>query len=506
MCGIFYTNFLPNDKVVNKMFKTLEARGPDAQGLYKKDFLIGHTRLSIIDLDKRSNQPMSIKGYTVAFNGEIYNYKQLKEELKNDWKFITNSDTEVIIALYHKYGVEGWKFLNGMFSFIFYHESRDKIFFLRDPVGIKPLYFHIDSGKIIVASKQSTILECIKTTSLNYRAVNDILAFGYPKLPIYQNIYEFNPGYVYDRKLNKKKINFIIDKNKTFKKAIIERFVNSDRPVGITLSGGIDSGYIAYVCSKISKTKIHTFTIGFSKNDDDVIAARKVAKLIDSDHHEIIVPKSVYDECLKEGIDKLESPFDLGSVAMTNLLGKEIAKTNIKVILIGEGADEIQGGYKRYSEKSGIRTKELWDWYQKRVTKNNIDDRKKVLGDNTFVTVLKDECQEDNANKILYCDFVNELRCYHLKRIDHIISEFGIEARVPYLDYSIVCNSFKTNFSKKINQRGNKLLLRDFAVKDGYPEELAFRPKLAFKRKDFNAKEHLVKLWQKWLKEYNLKI
>lgn len=497
MCGIFYTNKTLSDKILADMFKSLELRGPDAKGIYKdkKGFVIGHTRLAIIDIDPRSNQPMQTNNYVVSFNGEIYNYKKIKSIL-SDYKFKTNSDTETIIALYDKFGIDGWKYLEGMFAFIFYDKKQNKTYFLRDPVGIKPLYYYYNSGDLIIGSKVSTILNAVGELPIDYRAVNDILALGYPRKPIYQRIAEFEPGYVYDTNLKSTKIDFIINKEKTIKDAIIEQFENTDRPIGITLSGGIDSGYIAYVCSKISKSKIHTFTIGFSDKDDDVINARKLAKFIGSEHHEIIVPNSVYDQNLKEGLKKLEAPYDLGSVAVTNLLGKEIAKTDIKVILVGDGSDEIQGGYKRYAEKSGLRTAELWEWYIKRIIKNDFDDRKKILKDDAYNVTISSDYNQENANKILWCDYKNELRYYHIKRMDHIISDFGIEARFPYLDHSFIMNTFDQSFSKKVNTRGNKLLLRDFAEKDGLPHEFAFRPKVPFKRKDFDAKKHLEKLWR----------
>jgi len=498
ICGIFYISKDPGKDKIDEMFKTLESRGPDAQGVYKRGFVMGHTRLSIIDLDKRSDQPMRSKGCVVAFNGEIYNYKHIKKTVLKGYNFITESDTEVIIALYIKFGTEGWKYLQGMFAFIFYHESRNKLYFLRDPVGIKPLYFSLTNSNLIVASKISTIMKNFKKQHIDLRAVNDILALGYPRKPIFRYLYEFKPGYLYDKNLNSKKINFVINKNKTFREAIEEQFLNSDRPVGITLSGGVDSSYIAWICSKITKKRIHTFTIGFDKNDEDVLYARELSNIIRSHHHEIIVDPSVYEKHLKHGIRKLEAPYDLGSVAMTNLLGYHIAKTKIKVILIGEGQDEVGGGYRRHSEKTGIRTQELWDWYQKRIIKNDADDRKMLLNDDVYGITMNLETPVDNSNKILQCDFENELRFYHLKRIDHIISDFGIEARVPYLDYSVVKNTMSQSFVKKVNARGNKLLLRDAAAADGLPEKFAFRKKHAFKRADFKAKEHLRWLWLQW--------
>ena len=417
---------------------------------------------------------------------------KIKQFVKKNWFGLLIG----IIALYVMFGKQGWEHLRGMFAFILYDNKNNETFFVRDPLGIKPLYYYYNSGIIIIASKISTILSYTGNMAIDYRGVNEILALGYARKPIYRNIYEIEPGYIYNKNMVKEKIDFKINTKKTIKDAIIEQFVNSDRPVGITLSGGIDSGYIAYVCSKISKKKIHTFTIGFSEKNDDIINARKVAKFIGSEHHEIIVPSSVYDINLKEGLEKLECPSDLGSVAMTNLLGKEISKTNVKVILIGESSDELNGGYKRYNEKTCVRTKELWEWYKERITKNNFGDRKEILNSDVCTVILDDEGSPDNSNKMLWFDMKNELRFYHFKRIDHIISDFGIEARVPYADYDYYMNISNESFSKKVNQRGNKLLLRDFAIKDGYPEQLAMVPKIPFKRKDFDAKKHLINLWK----------
>lgn len=500
MCGIFYTSFDPGQQVVNKMIESLRARGPDNYGVVKLPGgqTFGHTRLAIIDVDERSNQPMRLHDCIIVFNGEIFNYKKIREDLK-DFPFQTQSDTEVIIALYKRFGVDGFKALQGQFAFALYDNNTEEMFYLRDPIGIKPLYFSVRDGKIIVASKVSTILKNFKSC-INKRALNDILAFGYPRIPVYENIYEMIPGRLYDKSMNSKKIGFNIDKKKTFKQAIKEQFLVSDRPVGITLSGGVDSGYIAYVCSKLSKQPIHTFTIGFSKNDPDVVFARELAAFIKSTHHEIIITKKVLQNELMEGLKKMEFPSDLGSVALTNILGKEIAKTNIKVILIGEGADETQGGYKRYKEKTGLRTDELWEWYIQRITKNDFEDRKKVLGDDVMGIAVADN-KLNNANKILMHDLKNEILYYHLKRIDHIISDFGIEARVPYLDYSIVMNTFDKPFAQKVNSSGDKLLLRRFAKDDGLPEKFAFRPKVPLKEKGFNAAEHLQKIVKVFINE-----
>jgi asparagine synthase (glutamine-hydrolysing) len=494
MCGICYANF--KLKNIDNVIKTLKNRGPDFQD-YKiidnKTFI--HTRLSIIDLDKRSNQPFIKNDIVLIFNGEIYNYKKIKKELLQNYKFDTESDTEVILALYETYGTDSFKHLNGMFAFVLYDIKSKETYFLRDPSGIKPLYMYYNDDKLILTSKIQTILTQFDL-SLDYRAINDILAYGYTKKPCYRSIYEVEPGILY-KGLQKSKINFIIDKNKTIKDCIIEQFVNSDRPVGILLSGGIDSGYIAYVCSNEAlknNKQIHTFTIGFTEKDPDIINSRKIAKHINSIHHEIIISKDDYGLNLKEGLNKIGMPIDLGSVSLVNAIGKEISKTNIKVLLSGDGSDEINAGYKRYNECSNSRTAELWEWYKKRILKNDYEERKKILKDNVNLTDINDNGYPNNSNKMLWCDFQNELIYYHLKRMDHIISDYGIELRVPYCDYNYIINMFNKNFVNKINNTGNKLLLRKFAIDDGYPEEFANIPKIPMKNAKFDSKENLQKI------------
>ena len=506
ICGIFYANSYLSAEDRKKVSDLLKPRGPDYQGVTMKDgktFI--HTRLSIIDLDPRSNQPFIDNDILLIFNGEIYNYKQIKKELvkSHNYKFKTDSDTEVIVALYRTYGKKGFGKLNGMFAFVLHDSLRARTYFLRDPSGIKPLYQFISGNQIMASSTLQPILELMHP-KINYRGVNYILAYGWTPITIYDNVREFEPGMLYSEFMQPEPVTWEIDKTKTIKDCIIEQYVNSDRPVGVLLSGGIDSGYLAYVCAKEAakkNKKIHTYTIGFSTKDEDIINARQVAKLIKSNHHEIIISSKDYELNLKEGLSKIGMPIDLGSVSLTNAIGKEIAKTDIKVLLSGDFQDELGLGYKRYNEKQGLRTNELWEWYQKRIEKNSFKDRKEILKDDTMNVSISNCGYPDNANIMSFCDFKNELRFYHVKRIDHIISSFGIELRVPYGDYNYITYMLNESFAKKVNQRGNKLLLRDFAVVDGYPKELAFKPKIPMKSKTFNAKTHLIKIWKDFKKE-----
>lgn len=480
MCGIWGITTGYEYKKAIFAEKQLKNRGPDYSGFYFDDNIsLVHTRLSIIDLSEKSNQPFKSSKTIISFNGEIYNYKKIKKELinKHKYKFKTTGDTEVIVALYETLGIDGFKKLNGMFAFIIYDKLKNKTYFLRDPTGIKPLYYYKHKHGIIEASSLMSAMSIKKETNLD--ALNELLSLGYSRVSLYKNYEEFEPGIIYDENLKKTKIKFITTK-KTFKKSIIEHFLTSDVPVGITLSGGIDSSYITYICSKIKK--IHTFTIGFDKNEPDIIASRNLAKKLKTIHHEIILNKQKALKEYKKAIDILEIPMDMGSTLQTYLLGREIKKFGIKVILIGEGSDEINGGYRRHQEVlSKEFNKNPLKFYKNRIIKFNKKNRNEILNHNFKKDININLNKKLGLNAILDWDLNNEIRFYHLKRIDHIISNFGIEARVPYLDYSCIKSCMEMDYLKKVKLNRNKIILRNEAKKEGLFNEYVEMPKRPLK-------------------------
>jgi asparagine synthase (glutamine-hydrolysing) len=472
MCGIWARLEEKRIDLAMNAAEKLRTRGPEYQGIHTSPGItMVHTRLAIIDLDKRSNQPFETERCVISFNGEIYNYKELKSEYLKTWRFKTESDTEVITALYEVYGVKHFNKLNGMFAFILHDKLEGKTFFMRDMVGIKPLYFIYHNGIIECSSLMSALSF---KGEIDNTKLNDILALGYPRRPIYNQVYEFKPGVLYDESLRQHEYIYKFSK-RTFKEAIEQQYLTSDVPVAITLSGGVDSGYIAWICSKISKDKLHTFTIGFDKDDEDVVMSRELAGMIGSQHHEIILDKSEIDKYYDEAIKVLEIPMDMGSTVQTYILAKEIKKFGIKCILIGEGSDELNGGYKRHTECIGKMPNDAWDFYKKRIIKLDYNEREKILGKDTIP--VSPSMEVTTMNTILDWDFDNELRYYHLKRIDHIVSSFGIEARVPYLDLACVQTVRDMKFHDKIGKKN----LRNEALENGLHEKFAMRPKKPLK-------------------------
>ena len=263
MCGINGFNFLDTDKI-NKMMTLTENRGPDAKGVFEtQEMTLGHNRLSIIDLSKEANQPFNEDHLTIIFNGEIYNYKSLKEKLiTKGIKFKTNSDTEVIIKLFKEYGEDSFKMLSGIFAIAIWNSKENELSLIRDIVGVKPLYYYhdINEKKFYFSSLIKSILLSKKDREINNQALNYYLNFWHNDLSetTFKRIYKVLPGELVkfkDNQLSKKKL-LRFDFNKKIinpKKEIIrifEKQLVSDVPVAISLSGGVDSNLIFSIMNK----------------------------------------------------------------------------------------------------------------------------------------------------------------------------------------------------------------------------------------------------------------
>jgi len=338
MCGILAVLGSEDIELARKMSKKMTHRGPDESGSYKDQFgnILCHERLAIIDLDS-GRQPIELgEQMALIHNGEIYNHMALKESLKDPMPFKTKSDSEIILHLYREKGVAAINELDGVFSFILVDGA--KCFIGRDPIGVKPLFYGVDKlGALWFASEHKALIEpCI-------------------------DIKEFPPGHYYTQEEGFveyyqpewRKPVIPTGKGEKIKSALIESIkkrMMSDVPLGVLLSGGLDSSLIASVVAremkKVGKT-VKSFSVGIDKNAGDLVAARKVAKFIGSEHHEIIFSPEEGLEVLKELILKLET-YDVTTIRSATpmyLMMKYIREQGVKVVMSGEGADEIFGGY-----------------------------------------------------------------------------------------------------------------------------------------------------------------
>nr|WP_121270561.1 asparagine synthase (glutamine-hydrolyzing) [Pedobacter schmidteae] len=377
MCGINGLILKEGDSQletkIGLMNQRILHRGPDEDGeyIYDNRIAMGMRRLSIIDLST-GKQPIysQDKQKVIVFNGEIYNYKILKRKLEADGVvFNTTSDTEVIIKMYEKYGIESFGLLDGMFAFSIHDIELNKIIIARDYFGEKPLYFTSENGNFCWASELKSILKVLENKpQISRESLNLYFRLTYIPAPytIYDNIYKLKANHylVYDCSTGSTEVNEIkqrfeeIDLQIDFKKArqlthdLVKESVASrtiaDVPIGTFLSGGVDSSIVSLCVAQESSSKIDTFSIGFDKKEfDESLKARTVAQVIDSNHHEFIIGEKDLLVNIDEILLNFDEPFADSSSLASYLVAHETRKY-VKVALTGDGGDEIFGGYNKY--------------------------------------------------------------------------------------------------------------------------------------------------------------
>ncbi len=375
MCGIVGTlgqNKNQNEELVNKMNQAIFHRGPDGAGVYADDRLgLAMRRLAIIDVSG-GDQPIWNKDRTkcIFFNGEIYNYQEIRSELLPNYPFQTNSDTETILALYEEVGPNTPKYLRGMFAFTIYDTKKNELFIARDHFGIKPFYYFAKNRKIFsFGSEIKSILEDSRyVRNINHDAIYAYLQYQYNPLEetFFKDIYKLEPGHY--MRVDASTGSYVIDQYYKFKFSIddqmsingakedIKILLNdsvahhaiSDVPVGSFLSGGVDSSINATLLTNNLKKPVHTFTIGSNKINEFAGANETVNK-IQSLHHEVVINREEYMNSLGKAVYHFDEPVADPSAILLYLIAKE-ARKNVTVVLSGEGADEFFGGYTIYHE------------------------------------------------------------------------------------------------------------------------------------------------------------
>jgi len=381
MCGIngIISRSLKNDlkKNINMMNNKIIHRGPDDSGHYidtvgGKNIALGMRRLSIIDIDNGKQPIVSDDGNLVlVFNGEIYNYLTLKNELElnHQVEFITSSDTEVILKMYEIYGQESFSKLDGMFAFSILDKNISKIFIARDFFGEKPLYYSNNSYGLVWASELKSVFCCIDKPKISMKGLELFFKLNYIPAPytIYDGILKLEPNNYIEFDIEKNLLNIIPIhvENKTkkhnlisfnsakmvtkdlIKESVFSRSV-SDVPIGTFLSGGVDSSIVSYCLAKNLDKRINTFSIGFeNKKFDERNKSRIVSKLINSKHHEIIINENSLLEEIDDILNNFDEPFGDASALATFLVSKQTSNY-VKVALTGDGGDEVFAGYNKH--------------------------------------------------------------------------------------------------------------------------------------------------------------
>ena len=384
--GIMYFNkkLFVKKKQIHNMNLTLKHRGPDASGIWiskNKNIGFGHTRLSIIDLSKEANQPFvdRTKNYILAFNGEIYNYMEIKKKLiDKGYKFKTkNSDTEILLLSYIEWGLKCVDKFRGMFAFAIWDNLKKKVFLIRDRVGVKPLYYKFDSEKLIFSSEiKAILLDPDYIPEIDEESMYHYLTFLCTPAPktMFKQINKLEAGtwLSFDEKGNSEKKQYwdplqdkeLIDLEninkvlvRTLKESIKYRGI-SDVDVGVFLSGGIDSSTNAYFFSKDSKKKIKTFSIGYDKEyksyKSELNYARIVAKHIKSLHFEKKLRKDDVKNLIFDMVYFQDEPISDPVCVPIFYVSKLARENNVKVCQVGEGADELFFGYTNWLRTSKI--------------------------------------------------------------------------------------------------------------------------------------------------------
>jgi asparagine synthase (glutamine-hydrolysing) len=430
MCGIAGVFHGPANQIVKTMVKTLLHRGPDGHGVMDvPNGTLGHTRLAILDV-AGGRQPMVYQGTTIIFNGEIYNYRELKRKHLANLHVKTHSDTEVLIHLYRKFGPEFVELLDGMFVFAI-QQDKD-IFLARDPIGVKPLYYGTSKGgnQFVFASEIKALVGAV------------------------ESIKEFPPGHWYHSRLGWHKYFQLEEIIRPFegieadalpairsalREAVYKRLL-ADVPVGVSLSGGLDSSIVTSLAREEAE-QLHSFAVGVA-GSSDLLAARKLSKYLDTVHHEWVYTVPDMIAALPNVLYYLES-FDPALVrsAIPNYFLAKLASEHVKVILTGEGADEVYAGYDYLAEY---------------------------------------EAPEDLQKEMLY--IIGALHNTNLQRADRLSMAFGLEARVPFLDVQSISLTMGLPASWKLHDKGvPKALLRQ-AFCDDLPAEIVNRPKAKFSK------------------------
>ena len=574
MCGILGQVNLKvnNDTDLNKFKSALdlqEHRGPDDSDIFQDDALIfGHRRLSIIDLDSHAKQPMisNCKNFTLVFNGEIYNYQEIKNDLlEKGYIFNTVSDTEVLLNSFIEYGIECIQKFIGMFAFAINDKKNNVTYIVRDRLGIKPLYYYQDANKFIFSSEIKSILalESDLEKKLNLNAISSYMSFRYPILndTFFQGISSLAPAHYL--KISSEKIEiteywnvaekfneqqndkgedyYIKELNNILESAVKYRMI-SDVPIGAFLSGGVDSSVITAIMAKNSKQAIKTFTIGFEEEGfNEFKYANILANQYATEHREITLSGENYIETMEKLIDYKDAPLSVPNEVPLYLMSKELKK-HITVVLSGEGADEIFGGYGRifrspydYERMKEIDSLELSDVEKKEFSKNFIkkylqesfdseiehfmniysytsfEDKKELLNNTLDLESIEeklinkfmyyfDELKDDSYyNKLMYTfEKIHIVGLLH--RVDMTTMAASVEARVPFVDHRLVEFAFtiplkyKLKWNSEIDIKNSKLEMSDkiseindtpkYILKKSYenllPDEILYRKKMGF--------------------------
>ncbi|MEA2111610.1 MAG: asparagine synthase (glutamine-hydrolyzing) [Campylobacterota bacterium] len=515
MCAIFGVigGYCSNDARV--ALSTMQHRGPDYCSVIEKERLFfAHNRLSIIDVGSRSHQPFQHKNTFLSFNGEIYNYKELRESL--NYNFTTQSDTEVILAAYLQYGVDFVNHLRGMFAIAILDD--ETLYLFRDRFGKKPLYYYCHADMFVFASEIKAIRPFLKHIRMNNDALMSYLSFLAPTAPhtFYEGICKLEPGSYLKYENNNIHVKSYYDvlssvpkQNQSIEKILQESIdlrLQADVPIASLLSGGIDSAMIAAMSQKSVKD-FTTFTLGYDEfaSYDECDDADQTANFLGVNNRSLIINQSDFLEAIPRVFDAMDEPLNDPASVPLYLLFEAIKKEGYRVVLSGEGSDEIFLGYRHYREyydieqlsklknknwlkryfRSNFSMNREWEWYKRlfndtllfRTSGEKFTDLqknmlfKKNIKDNQAYQYLdpyrekflNSPYSDDETIWYSYIDLKIFQAEHFLTKLDRVSMAHSIESRTPFLDHKLVEQVFNLHVNDRLGSSGTKSVLKKIA-------------------------------------------
>jgi len=528
MCGIagIFNSNKPHEELNQiglKMVNSIEHRGPDGNGILvekqnnNRNILLAHTRLSIIDISKAGSQPMSTKDKKlwIVYNGEIYNYQEIKDQLVTKGiKFYSETDTEVVLEAYRYWGIDCFEKFIGMWALAIWNKKNNSMILSRDRLGIKPLYYYHNKNKVIFGSEPKAIIQGIqKSLHLNHQAVSDYFSYRYVLNggSFFKEIKMLKPGNhkifhgnglvktikYWDLEIATEKSDFgenIIEEEiyNLMNSSVSYRMI-SDVPVGAFLSGGLDSSILVSEMSNLSSNQIKTFTTGFEQKEyNEFSFANEVANHCNTQHKEVILDVDTYLNSLKTILMIKDAPLAVPNELALHKLSLELSK-DITVVLSGEGADELFGGYgrifrsaydyQRLAKYGKLIPKELKNnllmKYKKLSWKNELDHflnqysyisfiEKEKLFNNSFKSLCNDDLHNRNYfnhywSKLdgldLHEKYMYIFQKIHLQgllgRLDSATMSASVEGRVPFVDHRLIEYGNRLPLKYKLKWKSN---------------------------------------------------
>ncbi len=517
MCGIFgglsFTDQSIDRDIVEKMSKQVARRGPDDRGeFYDGPVVLGHRRLSIIDLSANGHQPMtSVQGdLTIVFNGTIYNYPELRDELiVRGYRFNSHSDTEVIVNAYAHWGEACVEKLHGMFAFAIWNRVTQQLFLARDRMGIKPLYYLKTDTHFFFASNIQSLLETgMCDTGVDAVALHHLYtlhavvpaprtlfngarkcppahfmnlnARGQLSLKRYWELSAVRPEHALSDREWREQVHLAL------LKSVRKRLTIADVPVGVLLSGGLDSSLLVALLDQAGVQDIKTFSIGFEDQPEEKGSefeySDPVAAMYQTDHHKFLIPNEQVLKRLPEAVANMSEPMFGQDAVAFYLLSEQVAKS-VKVVQSGQGADEVFAGYFWYSRmlaQAGTPLQRFAPWYFDRDHEEYLETvnpayHTQDVTSELVSAELNSEHADTFMDAVLRFDVTTLIVDDPVKRVDNMTMAWGLEARVPFLDHHLVELAAQCPPELKLLHQG-KGILKEIA-RGILPDSVIDRPK-----------------------------